>query len=319
MADPAQLSDPAVRQLLLSLLGGREAAGYGNGQMPPPVEAPSTEEVQVAPKKTKNAGYAEWTPGETKLLLDYYERYFPQIGPLKKFKNKKSVFIRISEDLQTILKSQKTPEQCSTRLKTIQKRKRQAVNYNGRSGVGPVDVPYEDELDRISMMDDSIEPEVIRDVHGATHKKAMPSSQARAAAAAAAEAAAAEAAAAEAIPTPADSAVASTSSTSSEESSQPASSAGTRHRSGRVNSARMEHMKEFFTEMAKLEEARAVRKARQDELKEERHAAKRMIKEEKCAAKRKLKEEMRLERQEMHREKMRLLAMLVTQPETKQD
>ncbi|XP_040068014.1 uncharacterized protein LOC120841224 [Ixodes scapularis] len=309
MADPAQLSDPAVRQLLLSLLGGREAAGYGNGQMPPPVEAPSTEEVQVAPKKTKNAGYAEWTPGETKLLLDYYERYFPQIGPLKNFKNKKSVFIRISEDLQTILKSQKTPEQCSTRLKTIQKRKRQAVNYNGRSGVGPVDVPYEDELDRISMMDDSIEPEVIRDVHGATHKKAMPSSQARAAAAAAAEA----------IPTPADSAVASTSSTSSEESSQPASSAGTRHRSGRVNSARMEHMKEFFTEMAKLEEARAVRKSRQDELKEERHAAKRMIKEEKCAAKRKLKEEMRLERQEMHREKMRLLAMLVTQPETKQD
>ncbi|XP_029828955.1 hepatoma-derived growth factor-related protein 2-like [Ixodes scapularis] len=284
--------------------------------MPPPVEAPSTEEVQVAPKKTKNAGYAEWTPGETKLLLDYYERYFPHIGPLKKFKNKKCVFSRISEDLQTILKSQKTPEQCNTRLKTIQKRKRQAVSYNGRSGVGPVDVPYEDELDRISMMDDSIEPEVFRDVHGATHKKAMPSRQARAAAAAAA---AAEAAAAEAIPTPADSAVASTSSTSSEESSQPASSAGTPHHSGRVNSARMEHMKEFFTEMAKLEEARAVRKARQDELKEERHAAKRKIKEEKCAAKRKLREEMRLERQEMHREKMRLLAMLVTQPETKQD
>ncbi|KAG0433881.1 hypothetical protein HPB47_019511 [Ixodes persulcatus] len=133
-------------------------------------------------------------------------------------------------------------------MKTIQKRKRQAVSYNSRSGVGPVDVPYEDELDRINMMDDSIEPEVIRDVHGATHKKA-----------------------------------------------------------------------EFFTEMAKLEEARAVRKARQDELKEERHAAKRKIKEEKCAAKRKLKEEVRLERQEMHREKMRLLAMLVTQPETKQD
>lgn len=284
--------------------------------MPSPVEAPSTEEGQVAPKKAKNAGYAEWTPGETKLLLDYYERYFPQIGPLKKFKNKKSVFIRISEDLKTILKSQKTPDQCTTRMKTIQKRKRQAVSYNSRSGVGPVDVPYEDELDRINMMDDSIEPEVIRDVHGATHKKAVPSSQARAATAAAA---AAEAAAAEAIPTPADSAVASTSSTSSEELSQPASSAGTPHRSGRVNSARTEHMKEFFTEMAKLEEARAVRKARQDELKEERHAAKRKIKEEKCAAKRKLKEEVRLERQEMHREKMRLLAMLVTQPETKQD
>ncbi|KAG0423390.1 hypothetical protein HPB47_000832 [Ixodes persulcatus] len=106
MADPAQLSDPAVRQLLLSLLGGREAAGYSN-----------------------------------------------------------------------------------------------AVSYNGRSDVGPVDIPYEDELDGISMMDDSIEPEVIKDVHGATHKKAMPSSQARAAAAAVA--------AAEAIKTPADNAVAS--------------------------------------------------------------------------------------------------------------
>lgn len=62
----------------------------------------------------------------------------------------------------------KTPDQCNTRLKTIQKRKRQAVCHNGRSGAGPVDVPYEDELDRIRMMDDSIEPEVIRDINVAT-------------------------------------------------------------------------------------------------------------------------------------------------------
>ncbi|KAG0414231.1 hypothetical protein HPB47_008578 [Ixodes persulcatus] len=240
MADPAQLSDPAVRQLLLSLLGGREAAGYSN--------------AWLIPRSC-------------------------QIRPCANCCSPSSEDVRQLDTAMTILKSQKTPDQCNTRLKTIQKRKRQAVSYNGRSGVGPVDVPYEDELDRISMMDDSIEPEVIGDVHGATHKKAMPSSQARAAAAAAA--------AAEAIPAPADNAVASTSSTSSEESSQPASSAGTPHRSGRVNSARTEHMKEFFTEMAKLEEARAVRKARQDELKEERHAAKRKIKEEKCAVKRK--------------------------------
>lgn len=64
------------------------------------------------------------------------------------------------------------------------------------------------------MMDDSIEPEVMRNVHGATHKKAMPSSQVRAAAAAAA--------AAESISTPAESAVASTSPTRLEESPQPA-------------------------------------------------------------------------------------------------
>ncbi|KAH7954503.1 hypothetical protein HPB49_019265 [Dermacentor silvarum] len=51
----------------------------------------------------ENPDAPEWTPGETKLLLDYYYKYFPQAGPFKKFKNKKMLFIQVSKDLADVL------------------------------------------------------------------------------------------------------------------------------------------------------------------------------------------------------------------------
>lgn len=46
--------------------------------------------VQARPSGTKRGGgAAEWTKGQTKLLLEYYYKYFPQIVPFKKFRNRK--------------------------------------------------------------------------------------------------------------------------------------------------------------------------------------------------------------------------------------
>lgn len=168
----------------------------------------------------------------------------------------------------------------------MQKRKRQAVCHNGRSGAGLLDVPYEDELDQIRMMDDSVEPEVIRDISGATYK--TPSSSQTAVAAG---------------PSAADTAVATATPGTSSPEESPETEASTPHRAGRVNNTRLQHMKEFFAEMNTLEEARERRRAQREAMKEER-----------CEAKRKLKEEVRQERKKMHEEKMRLLAMVLAQP-----
>lgn len=182
----------------------------------------------------------------------------------------------------------KTPDQCNTRLKTVQKRKRQAVCHNDRSGAGPVDVPYEDELDQIRMMDDSIEPEVIRDISGASYKTLSGSQTAAAVTSGA---------------TPVAEATATPTTSSSEESAETEAGTNTPHRTVRVNNTRLQHMKEFFAELTNLEEAREQRRAQREVIKEERRQAKMQ-----------LKEEMRKERKKMHEEKMRLLTMVLAQP-----
>lgn len=42
----------------------------------------------------------EWGDSETKLLLDLYHEYLPQVGPLKKFRNKKIMWQKISDEIK---------------------------------------------------------------------------------------------------------------------------------------------------------------------------------------------------------------------------
>ncbi|KAH9379765.1 hypothetical protein HPB48_006353 [Haemaphysalis longicornis] len=118
----------------------------------------------------------EWTPGETKLLLDYYYKYFPQVGPFKKFKNKKMLFKQVSQDLADVLGCSKTPQQCENRIKTVRRQKRKACDNNNTSGAQPCPVPFDDEMRKIESIDDSLEPEVQRDSYGATYKATSSSS-----------------------------------------------------------------------------------------------------------------------------------------------
>lgn len=123
---------------------------------------------------TFSGSACEWTTGETKLLLDYYEQYFPHVGPMKKFKNKKEMFARIAANLDQTMGIRRTGEQCCSRYKTILRRKTSAAAHNKRSGNSPCEVPFVEELASISALDDSIEPEELRDGYGIVSRKDIP-------------------------------------------------------------------------------------------------------------------------------------------------
>lgn len=101
-----------------------------------------------------------WGEKETKLLLDKYEQYLSQVGPMKKFKKKKNMWEKISEDIINILNIRKTALQCENRYKTILKRKKKVKVHNGRTGETPETDPFEEELNKIAAIDDSLDPEV---------------------------------------------------------------------------------------------------------------------------------------------------------------
>lgn len=114
----------------------------------------------------------EWTDGETKLLLEYYERYLHKLGPMKRFKIFNRLFLQISNDLNEAIDSTKTADQCRNHYKTILKRKRKAVCHK-RSGAARYPLSFEEKMERIRTLADSIEPEVQRDIVGAKFKESI--------------------------------------------------------------------------------------------------------------------------------------------------
>ncbi|XP_037286871.2 uncharacterized protein LOC119179852 [Rhipicephalus microplus] len=187
----------------------------------------------------RGGGAAEWTEGQTRLLLEYYLKYFPQIGPFKKFKNRKQAFKQISMDIEAVLGIAKTPEQCENRYKTVIRRRKVSSDHNKRSGASPTPVPFDDEVKKIESIDDSIEPEVERDASGATFK-ASPESPA--------------------VLSPAN---------TTEENKTQSSNPDTKPR---VGTARLAHMQLFFTEMRALQEEKEAQKAARRQEKENRRA-----------------------------------------------
>ncbi|GLV33441.1 hypothetical protein CBL_20180 [Carabus blaptoides fortunei] len=122
-------------------------------------------------EKTNKQPDAEWKISETKVLLDKYENYLSQVGPMKKFKTKRIMWKKISADLKEIFNVEKTDLQCENRYKTILKRKKKAVDNNHRSGSSRETIEYEEEIRKISAIDDSLEPEVLRGVTQLTSKE----------------------------------------------------------------------------------------------------------------------------------------------------
>lgn len=60
-----------------------------------------------------------WSAAETNLLLQLYIEYLPLIGPLKKFKSKKEMWLHMATKFPG-----KTDRQCESRYKTVLKRKK---------------------------------------------------------------------------------------------------------------------------------------------------------------------------------------------------
>ncbi|KAH7984868.1 hypothetical protein HPB49_025669 [Dermacentor silvarum] len=81
------------------------------------------------------------------------------------------MFEKIAAELRQRIGATKSREQCCTRYKTVLKRKKVAAVENNISGNSPTEVPYEDELDNIMWLEDSLEPEVVRDASRVVSRK----------------------------------------------------------------------------------------------------------------------------------------------------
>nr|CAI5857068.1 unnamed protein product [Callosobruchus analis] len=112
-----------------------------------------------------------WSNDETRLILDKYEQYLSLVGPMKKFKNKKLMWMQISKDLKNHFGVERTPQQTENRYKTILKRKKTAMDENHRTGSVRHEVMYEKELRKIAAIDDNIEPQTLRGVRFVQHKQ----------------------------------------------------------------------------------------------------------------------------------------------------
>ncbi|KAG0434135.1 hypothetical protein HPB47_019334 [Ixodes persulcatus] len=115
-------------------------------------------------------GKAMWTPGESKLPLEYYTKYYPVIAPMKKFSTKKAMFGQIAIDIQSILGITRTALQCENHFKTLLKRKKNTQKVNQTSGSSRCTVEFEEQFARIRSMDDNLEPEVRRGVNTVIYK-----------------------------------------------------------------------------------------------------------------------------------------------------
>ncbi|KAH7953605.1 hypothetical protein HPB49_010554 [Dermacentor silvarum] len=112
---------PAQVLFLTMLAGGSAATDDLSGD-------PAIEQHQQS--RGSSSVNATWSDGETKLLLDYYAKYAPSVGPMKKFKCKRDMFEQIGRDMFALLNVVRTRIQCETRFKTIAKRKRNEDRNN---------------------------------------------------------------------------------------------------------------------------------------------------------------------------------------------
>ncbi|CAD7012193.1 unnamed protein product [Ceratitis capitata] len=67
---------------------------------------------------------AIWPDEKTQILFAKYAHYLPEIGPTKKLKNKKEMWLQISLEI-----SGKSPKQCEERYKTVTKRKKSSAAH----------------------------------------------------------------------------------------------------------------------------------------------------------------------------------------------
>ncbi|KAH7953950.1 hypothetical protein HPB49_014537 [Dermacentor silvarum] len=81
------------------------------------------------------------------------------------------MFGRIAETLNKTMGITRTGEQCCSRSKTVIRRKTSATTQNKKSGNSPSDVPYDEELAKIAALDDSVEPEELRDGYGVVSRR----------------------------------------------------------------------------------------------------------------------------------------------------
>lgn len=219
-------------------------------------------------------------------MLDYYEQYFARVGPMKKFRNKKEMFSFIAAKLKETLGADRTGEQCSTRYKTVMKRRKVAVAHNHKSGNSPTPIPFEDEVEKIRLLDDSLEPAELRDSYGVVSKKAKQSTPSTA-------------------PSPVSEG-GSDSTAASEDTEE--SSAETAEKApiktARQSTVRAQEIKLFFEEMERLQRDKEQQRAAREDQRRQRHEERKAY-----------REELRKEKAARHEQKMQLLKRVLGLPD----
>ncbi|KAH7943619.1 hypothetical protein HPB52_009565 [Rhipicephalus sanguineus] len=105
-----------------------------------------------------------WSEGEMRKMLEKFTNCMPEVGPMKKFKDKKTMWTAIAAELRHKTGIERTPLQCENSLKTVKKRYSNARKHNRQSGVSPVEVPSAEEMSKLAAVDYSVFPEVMRGV-----------------------------------------------------------------------------------------------------------------------------------------------------------
>ena len=66
----------------------------------------------------------DWSVENSRLLLDEYAEKLKFVGPVKKFRTKKIMWVHIADDLKRKAGLIKTADQCENRYKAVMKRKK---------------------------------------------------------------------------------------------------------------------------------------------------------------------------------------------------
>jgi len=81
-----------------------------------------------------------------------------QVGPMKKFRNKNAMWTKIQQDMIEELCCSFTETQIENRYKTVLKRNKTLMKNNNTSGLSPKFSSVDEEFNKITALDDSIEP-----------------------------------------------------------------------------------------------------------------------------------------------------------------
>lgn len=106
---------------------------------------------------TENITKSTWTDENTSFMLECDHQYMEQIiGPMKKFKNKKCMWVKIKHDIEDKFNYSFTDVQIENRYKTVMKRNKISTNNKNTTGSSPKFSMVDDEFAKIASLDDSM-------------------------------------------------------------------------------------------------------------------------------------------------------------------
>lgn len=87
-------------------------------------------------ERTSNIGInSDWSKKETNYLLKKYNKYIVYTGPRKRFRTKRELWKRISQDMNVELNANRSASQCENRYKTVLRRWRRQMKKTGGESV----------------------------------------------------------------------------------------------------------------------------------------------------------------------------------------